>query len=132
MVDRISEIPYNYTSFSDREIIIRLMGEYSWNLVNELRTRRRTGRSARMLFEFLGDIWVIKRNPFIQDDLLENEKRKRMLLDALQHRLQLIDKRANGDEKTLLLVKEARRVLKEFKDWLNNIGETRKQIGKHL
>ena len=33
MIERIREIPYNYTSFSDREIIIRLMGEYSWNLV---------------------------------------------------------------------------------------------------
>ncbi|NNE63409.1 MAG: DUF3683 domain-containing protein, partial [Gammaproteobacteria bacterium] len=132
MIERIREIPYNYTSFSDREIIIRLMGEDSWKLVSELRERRRTGRSARMLFEFLGDIWVIKRNPFIQDDLLENEKRKRMLLEALQHRLQLIDKRANGDEKTLLLVKEARRVLAEFKSWLSEIGHKRNQIGKKL
>ncbi len=27
---RLREIPYNYTSFSDREIVIRLLGENAW------------------------------------------------------------------------------------------------------
>mgnify|MGYP000409472269 FL=1 len=71
---RIREIPYNYTSFSDREIVIRLMGEDAWRVLDELRQERKTGRSARMLFEVLGDIWVVKRNPYVQDDLLENHK----------------------------------------------------------
>ncbi|CAK0779794.1 hypothetical protein CCP3SC15_680015 [Gammaproteobacteria bacterium] len=30
--DRIREIPYNYTSFSDREIVIRFLGEAGWVL----------------------------------------------------------------------------------------------------
>ena len=30
---------------------------------NRLRQERRTGRSARMLYEVLGDIWVVQRNP---------------------------------------------------------------------
>ncbi len=57
---RLREIPYNYTSFSDREIVIRLLGEEAWRLIEELRGERRTGRSARMLFEVLGDIWVVR------------------------------------------------------------------------
>jgi hypothetical protein len=60
---RLREIPYNYTSFSDREIVIRLLGEASWRLLDELRSKRQTGRSARMLYEVLGDIWVVRRNP---------------------------------------------------------------------
>lgn len=59
---RIREIPYNYTSFSDREIVIRLLGAPAWELLNRLRDGRRTGRSARMLYEVLGDIWVVQRN----------------------------------------------------------------------
>ncbi|MBE9527562.1 MAG: DUF3683 domain-containing protein, partial [Proteobacteria bacterium] len=55
MLKNIREIPYNYTSFSDREIIIRLLGEKSWDVLNTLRAQRVTGRSARMLFEVLGD-----------------------------------------------------------------------------
>ena len=59
--ERIREIPYNYTSFSDREIVLRLMGQEAWDRINELRSKHRTGRSARMLYEFLGDIWVVRR-----------------------------------------------------------------------
>jgi hypothetical protein len=84
---RLREIPYNYTSFSDREIVLRLLGERAWGLLNLLRDERRTGRSARMLYEVLGDIWVVQRNPYLEDDLLDNPKRRQLLIDALQHRL---------------------------------------------
>ena len=60
---RIREIPYNYTSFSDREIVSRFLGEDMWDVLNELRGTRRTGRSAQMLFEVLGDMRVVTRNP---------------------------------------------------------------------
>jgi hypothetical protein len=84
---RLREIPYNYTSFSDREIVMRLLGARAWDLLDQLRSERRTGRSARMLYEVLGDIWVVQRNPYLEDDLLENPKRRQMLIDALHHRL---------------------------------------------
>ena len=90
---RLREIPYNYTSFSDREIVIRLLGESSWELLDSLRGARQTGRSARMLYEVLGDIWVVRRNPYLQDDLLDNPKRRAELIAALHHRLAEIDKR---------------------------------------
>ena len=83
---RIREIPYNYTSFSDREIIIRLLGDDAWDILHSLRGERKTGRSARMLFEVLGDIWVVERNPYLQDDLLDNPKRQRLLVDALDRK----------------------------------------------
>ena len=90
---RIREIPYNYTSFSDREIVIRLLGASAWEKLNQLREERRTGRSARMLYEVLGDIWVVQRNPYLQDDLLDNPKRRAQLVDALNHRLSEVEKR---------------------------------------
>ena len=94
---RIREIPYNYTSFSDREIVIRLLGANAWDLLNRLREERRTGRSARMLYEVLGDIWVVQRNPYLQDDLLDNPKRRVLLVEALQHRLSEVQKRRTPD-----------------------------------
>ena len=51
---RLREIPYNYTSFSDREIVIRLLGARAWDVLSRLRDERQTGRSARMLYEVLG------------------------------------------------------------------------------
>jgi hypothetical protein len=73
---RLREIPYNYTSFSDREIVMRLLGAPRLGAADQLREERRTGRSARMLYEVLGDIWVVQRNPYLQDDLLDNPKRR--------------------------------------------------------
>ncbi len=90
---RLREIPYNYTSFSDREIVVRLLGEEAWTLLNDLRSERRTGRSARMLFEVLGDIWAVVRNPYLQDDLAANRRRQRALVGALRHRLQAVEER---------------------------------------
>ncbi len=105
---RLREIPYNYTSFSDREIVIRLLGVDMWRLLEVLRGERRTGRSARMLFEVLGDIWVVERNPYLQDDLLDNPKRRELLVNALRHRLGEIDKRRRADADVELDAKVAR------------------------
>src|SRR5471032_1407050 len=105
MTARLREIPYNYTSFSDREIVIRLLGPAMWEVLNDLRDQRRTGRSARMLYEVLGDIWVVSRNPYLQDDLSGNRKRRALLVAALRHRLHEIEVRQQnqaGEVATLL------------------------------
>ncbi len=96
--ERIREIPYNYTSFSDREIVIRLLGSQAWTTLFQLRQERRTGRSARMLYEVLGDIWVVQRNPYLQDDLLDNPKRRMLLVQAMHHRLAEIHKRRSPED----------------------------------
>src|SRR5258705_4531355 len=96
---RLREIPYNYTSFSDREIVIRLLGARAWEVLSRLRDERQTGRSARMLYEVLGDIWVVQRNPYLQDDLLDNPRRRRLLIDALHHRLAEVEKRRDSDDR---------------------------------
>ncbi|MFN7572239.1 MAG: DUF3683 domain-containing protein [Betaproteobacteria bacterium] len=127
---RLREIPYNYTSFSDREIVIRLLGADAWRLLDALRSERRTGRSARMLYEVLGDIWVVQRNPYLQDDLLDNPKRRRALIEALHHRLAEIDKRreredAGRDTKVAALLDAARRAVTAFEAGFATTAELR-------
>ncbi|UCE89772.1 MAG: FAD/FMN-binding oxidoreductase [Pseudomonadota bacterium] len=140
---RIREIPYNYTSFSDREIVIRLLGEGMWDLLNRLREVRVTGRSARMLFEVLGDIWVASRNPFIQDDLLANPKRRAALVQAMDHRLDQIELRAKPDASTdaqrqatnemaLQLVRAARIAVRDFEAWFDRQRDLRRKVKRHL
>jgi FAD/FMN-containing dehydrogenase/Fe-S oxidoreductase len=131
---RLREIPYNYTSFSDREIVIRILGEESWQTLNELRGVRKTGRSARMLFEVLGDIWVVQRNPFLQDDLLDNANRRQMLTDALWHRLGEVKKRASGESapQVQLLLNAAHRAVENFENGFKEVERIRKQARKVL
>ncbi|HHO68550.1 MAG TPA: DUF3683 domain-containing protein, partial [Gammaproteobacteria bacterium] len=132
MPHRIREIPYNYTSFSDREIVLRFLGEDMWDVVEKLRGERRTGRSARMLFEVLGDLWVVTRNPYIQDDLLENRKRFESLTHALHHRLDQVVARANGNEQALKLIERARAAVTEFETWFPRTRELRARIRRRL
>jgi FAD/FMN-containing dehydrogenase/Fe-S oxidoreductase len=143
---RLREIPYNYTSFSDREIVIRLLGESSWELLDQLRGARQTGRSARMLYEVLGDIWVVRRNPYLQDDMLDNPKRRQELIDALHHRLAEVDKRrlvvdpTEADDDAArqrsasveLLLKAASKAVEDFGNEFRQTWDLRKKTTKVL
>ena len=123
---RLREIPYNYTSFSDREIVIRFLGEDCWNILNALRAERKTGRSARMLFEVLGDLWVVSRNPYLQDDLLDNPKRRKALIDALHHRIAAIDERSNQNGEVQKLVDAAKKAIEKFAEDFRQTYDLRK------
>ncbi|MCF6345759.1 MAG: DUF3683 domain-containing protein, partial [Thiomicrorhabdus sp.] len=114
---RIREIPYNYTSFSDKEIVLRFLGESCWQVIQSLRESRNTGRSARMIFEVLGDMWVISRNPYIQNDLIENPKRRKALIEALNHRLKEVKKRLNGNEVAAQLLQSMHDAVDVFAAW---------------
>ena len=142
---RLREIPYNYTSFSDREIVIRLLGEDIWRVLDDLRAERKTGRSARMLYEVLGDIWVVQRNPYLQDDLLDNPKRLAALVDAMHHRLREIEKRRLADvaaaaedervvrsQKVAELVAAAGKAVDAFEGDFAQTKDLRKKILKEL
>jgi FAD/FMN-containing dehydrogenase/Fe-S oxidoreductase len=137
---RLREIPYNYTSFSDREIVIRLLGAEGWRLLDELRAERRTGRSARMLYEVLGDIWVVRRNPYLEQDLLDNPRRRTQLIEALHHRLGEVDRRrdaadAERDAKVGQLLEAARRAVTAFEQGFADTDalrrRARRELGRH-
>ena len=140
---RLREIPYNYTSFSDREIVIRLLGEESWHILESLRDERVTGRSAKMLFEVLGDIWAVQRNPYLEDDLLNNSKRRKALLVALRHRLKQMQKRDAEDEsehpdrtrRVTQLIDAAHQAVNAFEAHFKNTREMRRKalalLAKH-
>ena len=132
MNPRLREVPYNYTSFSDREIVIRLLGGEAWTVLEELHDERVTGRSARMLYEVLGDIWVVRRNPYLEDDLLHSRKRREALIGALNHRLNEVEKRRQGNERVTLLITRARAAVADFERWFDETAQRRRAIRHRL
>ncbi len=127
MSARLREIPYNYTSFSDREIVLRLLGNEAWDIINTLREERRTGRSAQMLYEVLGDIWVLTRNPYLEDDLLGNRKRRNALIGALYHRLNAIEARRQNNDKVKRLLDLTTQAVEKFASDFEHTLQLRKQ-----
>src|SRR3970282_1099409 len=113
---------------------IRLLGAPAWDWLNSLREERRTGRSARMLYEVLGDIWVVERNPYLQDDLLDNPRRRDALIEALRHRLRQVEERRREAEdregvadKVALLLAAAHRAVDGFARDFDQTAELRRK-----
>ena len=66
-----------------------------------------------MLYEVLGDMWVVKRNPYIEDDLLGNRKRRAALVEGMRNRLNSIDARRDNDDRRVAS-RKAPRALKDI------------------
>jgi len=107
MEENFREIPYNYTSFSDKEIILKYFDKEVWDTLNKLRTQRKTGRSAKLLFEILGDIFIVDRNPYIFNDFLENPIKQKKLQRIHKIKLNTIEIGSKKNPLVSKLIKEA-------------------------
>lgn len=107
------EIPYNYTSFSDREIILKYFDEETWEILDNLRNQRITGRSAKLIFEIIGDIFIIDRNPYIFNDIIEHPKKLKKLKRLHKIRLDSIENKTSNP-KIMELVEKLRKVDAQF------------------
>ncbi|MDQ6966421.1 MAG: FAD-binding oxidoreductase, partial [Mariprofundaceae bacterium] len=97
-----------------------------WDDLNALRARRRTGRSARKLFEILGDVWVISRNVYLKNDLLKNKKRLRSMQTLHDDRLSRIEATAEDNERVMRIVSATRRMLDDQQRWFIETPSRRK------
>ena len=81
-----------------------------------------------MLFEVLGDMWVVNRNPYIQEDLIKNSQRWTQLVDALNSRVSQIEIRANGNKKVLKIIELTNHAIRDFQSCLSEFKKNKKQI----
>jgi len=130
--ERLREIPYNYTSFSDREIVLRILGAEAWTRLSALRAERRTGRSARMLYEVLGEMWVILRNPYIEDDLIAHPRRRGEVFTGMRRRLEEIEHRRGGNERVLGLLEGAGKAVADLEASLEETRALRARVHRRL
>jgi len=107
------EIPYNYTSFTDEDIVLKYFDEETWAILNELRETRVTGKSAKLILEIMGDIFIIDRNPYIFNDFLEHRKKIRKLRSRHKMELSIIEDNTDNP-KVLSLVAKARELDHKF------------------
>ena len=91
-----------------------------------------------MLYEVLGDIWVVQRNPYLQDDLLDNPRRRKLLIEALQHRLGEVEARrtpardADRDAAVGELLAAARRAVQAFAAQFDEVAELRRRATREF
>jgi Fe-S oxidoreductase len=88
---RFREIPYNYTSFSDREIILKYFDQDVYDRIEQLRERRVTGRSAKLIFETIGDMFIIDRNPCVLEDFITDSRKLRASFHGFEEIMNELD-----------------------------------------
>ncbi|MFT5698976.1 MAG: FAD/FMN-containing dehydrogenase/Fe-S oxidoreductase [Desulforhopalus sp.] len=133
------EIPYNFTSADDKLVINLLFGQEVWDSLEELRSQRITGRSARLVMRFIGDLFILRRNPFLFQELIDSTSRRHKFFKTAKEDLSIIEiaaaKVANTKEsrqKVIHLVKLCRQQLKKLKNQLSNIPAQRSLMVKKL
>ncbi|GAO04572.1 DUF3683 domain-containing protein [Anaeromyxobacter sp. PSR-1] len=126
------EIPFNYTSADDRQAISHLLGPHVWQKLEELRGLRVTGRSARLLMRFFGEILIHRRNPFLFQELVESRARRRRFFANIETDLGLVEKNANGEARVLEVLSESRQLLVAFRQEVDGTPELRRRMLREL
>ncbi len=133
------EIPYNFTSADDKLIITLLFGSEVWEDLEELRSQRITGRSARLVMRLVGDLFILMRNPFLFQELIDSPSRLRKFIRTATEDLDIIEEAAKvgrvGTErsgKVLHLVKICRDRLGELKQEILETPALRVRMQKKL
>ena len=109
------EIPFNYTSADDRQAVAHLLDEALWDKLEALRTRRVTGRSARLLMRVFGEVLVHRRNPYLYQELVDSAPRRRRLFENLDVDLAVVEKHADGDALVLDVIAATRGLIEGLK-----------------
>ena len=110
----LREIPFNYTSADDQQVVSLLLGADAWEALERLRDRRVTGRSARLLLRFLGEAFLLRRNPFLFQELVEDAQRRSRFVDAAAHDLDLVAASSNGNRDVTDVVTGCRDLLRRL------------------
>jgi FAD/FMN-containing dehydrogenase/Fe-S oxidoreductase len=133
------EIPYNFTSADDKLIINLLFGSEVWDDLEELRSQRITGRSARLVMRFMGDLFILRRNPFLYQELIDSPTRRHKFFKTAKEDLTIIEQAAKivrvGSErssKVLRLVTLCHDRLGELKKEITDASGQRNQMQKRL
>ncbi len=96
MVDPKRKIPYNYTSADDDQIISHLFGSDLRHVIQALESEKDTGRSSRRLYRFMGDLFIIQRNPFLFQEMVDHSRLKNRLFSEFETDLAAISVHASN------------------------------------
>jgi FAD/FMN-containing dehydrogenase/Fe-S oxidoreductase len=126
------EIPFNYTSADDRQAISEVLGPSLWQKLEDLRARRVTGRSARLLMRFFGEILIHRRNPFLFQELVDSAARRGRFLEHIDTDLGIVERNANGEARVLEVLAACRGLLADFRAEVEGAPELRRRLVREL
>ncbi|MFZ4699182.1 MAG: DUF3683 domain-containing protein [Candidatus Methylumidiphilus sp.] len=126
------EIPFNYTSADDRQVVSLLLGPAIVNTLEELRAKRVTGRSARLLMRFFGEILIHRRNPYLFQELIDSESRRKRFFEKAEKDLGIIGRNIGVETKVQEVLGASHRLLDDFRKEVESVPELRQRIKREM
>jgi FAD/FMN-containing dehydrogenase/Fe-S oxidoreductase len=126
------EIPFNYTSADDRQAIAFLLGPETVRILDDLRSTRVTGRSARRLMRIFGDVLIHRRNPYLFQELVDSAPRRRRFFENVARDFDAIAAGSNGDPRVLNTLARSRELIAEFRSDVEGTPALRSRIKRDL
>lgn len=78
------KIPFNYTSADDHQIVRLLIGDAGFNRLQKSRLLKTAGPAAHPLMRFFGDMFMLRRNAFVRNDLVASSRRQQRFFKAVR------------------------------------------------
>jgi len=126
------EIPFNYTSAGDMQALSLVFDEENVRLLEELRDRRVTGRSARLLMRIIGELLIHRRNPYLYQELIDSHARRVRLFEHALKDLDIIESTSNGESRVLAIVSNLRKYFFGFREEIEQAPDFRRKVKKEL
>ncbi|WDP88329.1 MAG: DUF3683 domain-containing protein [Desulfobacter sp.] len=131
MIDPKRKIPYNYTSADDDQIIDHLFGAKILSTIRSLETLKGTGRSSRLLHRFMGDLFIIQRNAFLFQELVEHPLLRRKLFAEFENDLGIIESHARHPEVAEVL-ETCQGALDKLRRQIRSLESDQAKIKRHM
>jgi FAD/FMN-containing dehydrogenase/Fe-S oxidoreductase len=126
------EIPFNYTSASDRQAVSFLLGPAAVRTLDELRSARVTGRSARILMRLLGEVLIHRRNPYLFQELVSSTPRRKRFFENAAKDMETIAAKAEGDSRVLDVLAQTRALIAAFRAEVEHSPDLRNRVKREL
>ena len=126
------EIPYNYTSADDGQIVRHLFGSAVWYALERIRFQRRTGQRIKLLMRFMGEMFILRRNPFIYQDLIDSAARHSRFFRSVERDLDTVAANADGIPELETILTSCRAYLSAVETEVADMGNRRSRIRKAL
>ena len=126
------EIPFNYTSADDRQAMSLLVGPDVIQTLERLRSRRVTGRSARLLMRFFGEILIHRRNPYLLQELLDSAARRTRMFANAEKALLIIERNVGEESQVREVLVACRELLSAFQAEVRETPGLRRRIKQRL
>jgi FAD/FMN-containing dehydrogenase/Fe-S oxidoreductase len=126
----IRTIPFNYTSADDSQVLRMLLGDGGFHRLQKSRFLKTAGPAVRPLMRFFGDMFMLRRNPFVRNELIVSTRRHQRFFKAVRVDLQMALQSVPLESRSV--VDDCLHLLDETDAGIRRIRDAQRLIGRRL